>query len=157
MSATFTITRLLAGRALVKGTDVFGTEGKVILDTTEWDRVNEDKAYDTAQEAFAEAVNTFFAPLLEAAEAANKTINNPQDPASYIVKREAVEGVEAVEEILIRLSHDSIVLRLIEQGNYDRLVWVGDALEILEVEPMTGIEVPDPDQPSVDESEIHED
>lgn len=157
MTATFTSTRLLAGRVLVKGTDVFGAEGKIILDSTQWDEVNANKAYDTAQEAFADAVNTFFAPLLEAAEAANKTVNKPLDPASYVVKQEAVEGVQGQEEILIRLNHDSIVLRLVEAGNFDRLVWVGDALEILEVEPMTGIEVPDAGAPSVDESEIHDD
>ena len=38
-------------------------------------------------------------------------------------------------EILVRLSHDSAVLRLIEQNpDTGRLLWVNDSLEILEKE-----------------------
>lgn len=54
------------------------------------------------------------------------------DPAFNFVVREGVEGVEAKPEKRVILSHDSAVLRLIDSGRTDRLVWVGnDRIEIV--------------------------
>ena len=134
---TFTTQRLVGSRVLVGGSDVFGNTGQVILDSTQWDDINADKAYDQATEAFDSAVEAFFAPLTEAAEKLGATAKGrPVDPATYVVLREAVEGQAAQPEQLIKLSHDSVVLRLVEQNaGTSRLIWVGDDhLEVLEAD-----------------------
>jgi hypothetical protein len=133
---TFTTTRLVGNRVLVGGSDVFGNKGQAILDSTQWDEVNADKAYDQAAEAFDAAVEEFFAPLVQASETLAKTLERPADPASYVVLREAVEGQAPQPEQLVKLTHDSIVLRLIEQNRgTGRVIWVGDdQLEILEAD-----------------------
>ncbi len=129
---TFATTRLVGSRVMVKGTDVFGTEGQTVVDSTQWDEVNATTEYDQATEAFEAAVLEFFAPITEAAEELNSKMKRPDDPASYVVLKEAVEGVAAEPAQLVRLTKDSVILRLIEQGDTDRLVWVGDELEVTE-------------------------
>lgn len=129
---TFTSSRLVGNRVMVQGTDVLGTHGQTILDSTQWDEVNANQAFDTATEAFEAAVEEFFAPLTEAAEKANQALVKPDDPASYVVLREATTGVRPDAGEVIKLTRDSIVLRLIEQGDTARLVWVNGELEILE-------------------------
>lgn len=131
--SNFTITRLVDDRAIITGTDVFGVSGRTTVFTGQWDEINGDSAYDQATEAFDSAVEEFFAPLTEAAEKFNKSLEQAEpDSIGYVVQREAVEGRAAQPAQIVKLSHDSIVLRLIEQGDSDRLVWVGDdQLEVL--------------------------
>lgn len=132
---TFTTTKLVGSRVLVKGTDVFGVEGQTILDSTQWDEVNAHREFDQAADAFDAAVTEFFAPILEAAEKMNRKVEATPDPVSYVVLHEAVEAVPGQPGQLVKLNHDSIVLRLIEQNAATaRLVWVGDELEILEAD-----------------------
>lgn len=134
---SFSITRLVNHRVLVQGEDTFGTSGKVTLNSEQWDEINADTQYSQALDAFDAAVESFFAPLIEAADAATAaTLPSPQDPMSYVVLNEAVEGVEAKSAQLIHLNDDSIVIRLIESGDTDRLVWVDGKLEVLELVPV---------------------
>jgi hypothetical protein len=133
---SFDTTRLVGSRVMVVGTDTFGTKGQTVLDSTQWDEVKSNTAYDQAIEAFDAAVADFFAPILEAAEATAVAIEKPQDPSSYVVLSEAVEGVEGKPAQLVHLNNDSIVLRLIESGDEDRLVWVDGGLEVLELAPV---------------------
>lgn len=134
---SFSITRLVNHRVLVKGEDSFGTTGSVTLNSQQWDEINADKQYSQALEAFDSAVESFFAPLIEAADAATAaTLQGPQDPMSYVVLNEEVEGVQAKPAQLIHLNDDSIVIRLIESGDTDRLVWVDGRLEVLELSPV---------------------
>lgn len=129
---TFTQSRLVGNRVMVSGTDVLGTAGQTILDSTQWDEIKANQQFDTAQAAFDEAVAAHFADITKAAEQLNKSLEVPEDPASYVVLREAVEGQRPDPGHTIKLTHDSIVLRLVEQGDTSRLVWVNDELEILE-------------------------
>jgi hypothetical protein len=129
--STFTITRLVGDRAIVKGTDVFGVEGSVTVFTTQWDEVNANTAYDQATEAFEAAVEEFFAPLTKAAEAMHQSVSRPTDSIGYVVLREGQAAVPAQSEHIVKLNRDSVILRLVEQGDFDRLVWVGDELEVL--------------------------
>ena len=134
---SFTLTRLVGSRVMVKGSDTFGASGQCVLDSTQWDEVQGNTAYDQAIEAFDAAVSEFFAPLLEAAEATTAAvIEKPQDPSSYVVLSEEVEGVAGKPAQLVHLCHDAIVLRLIESGDEDRLVWVDGNLEVLELAPV---------------------
>lgn len=139
---TFSTSRLVGSKVLVQGTDVFGTAGQTILDSTQWDEVNSNKEFDQATSAFDAAVEAFFAPLTEAAEKLDRAVaDKPTDSVGYVVLNEAVEGVAAQPAHLIKLTSDSVVLRLIEQGDTNRLVWVGDDLEVLESAPAPAVPV----------------
>lgn len=134
---SFSITRLANSRAIVKGEDAHGGSGSCVVYTQQWDEIKAESSYSDALDDFNEAVEEFFAPLLAAAEAAEAAaVVKPDDPIEYVVLQDAVEGVEATPRQLIHLTHDSIVLRLIEEGDSDRLIWVDGGLEILELAPV---------------------
>ena len=124
-------TTILAGqRVLVTGSK---KNQQTILDSTEWDSIKAHKAFHLAGDAFDEAVTAFFAPIVEAAEKANAALAESlpkRDDAFVIVLSEGTEGVEEVEPEVIQLGRDAAILRMIEEGNTNRLVWVGDTIEI---------------------------
>ena len=133
---TFTTRNLTNDHVVVSGTDVDGNSGKVVLDASQWVSLNKRDDVSQAQAAFEAAVEEFFKPLTDAAERASQTVSTV-DEDSFIVLHEGVEGVAGRPADILRLNHDSIVLRIIEQGNQDRLVWVRDVLEVLEVLPVS--------------------
>jgi hypothetical protein len=135
MNMTFTITKLVNDRVVVSGTDSFGTSGKEILDATQWNEINGHSEYDQAVEAFERAVESFFAPITEAAEKMQASLERPTDSLGYVVLSEGSEATPAQEEVLVKLTRDSIILRLLDQGDEDRLVWVNDQLDVLAVVP----------------------
>ena len=124
-------TTILAGqRVLVTGSK---KNQQTILDSTEWDSIKAHQAFHLAGDAFDEAVIAFFAPIVEAAEKADAVLAESlpkRDDAFVIVLSEGTEGVEKVEPEVIQLGRDAAILRMIEEGNTDRLVWVGDTIEI---------------------------
>lgn len=124
-------TTILAGqRVLVTGSK---KNQQTILDSTEWDSIKAHQAFHLAGDAFDEAVTAFFAPIVEAAEKANAALAESlpkRDDAFVIVLSEGTEGAEEVEPEVIQLGRDAAILRMIEEGNTDRLVWVGDTIEI---------------------------
>jgi hypothetical protein len=131
---TFTIINLAGDRALVKGRDSQGTAGQQILDASEWNDFNAHSKHNEAHEAFDAAVEEFFAPLNDAIASIKETAKPKHDPLFFVTVQEKSEAVEGTDEVLVRLNHDSAVLRLIEQDpDTDRLLWVNDTLEILEL------------------------
>lgn len=132
MSGTFNITKLAGHRALVSGVT---EEQKVILDSTEWDNFKENMAQVQAAEVFNDMVAEFFAPLTAAADAAEAVARagaaHVKDPAFFITVQEGETPTEGVEEITVMLNKDGAILRLIESGATDRLLWVGSDIEIL--------------------------
>lgn len=128
MTANFTITRLAGVSALVEGTDVRGNDGQMIVSTAEWDEITRRDAHSKAHQDFDAKVEKFFAPLLEAADKLRDTHKISTDPLLYIVEQEASEGRAPQQEVLRNLSRDSVILRAIETGHSDRLIWVGDEL-----------------------------
>lgn len=134
---SFTTKNLTGERVLVKGTDIEGGAGEVIVNATQWNELKAREDLKTAGEEFDAAVEAFYAPLLKAAEAANKALERPEDSLSFVVLDEGSEGEARRPQHVVRLSRDSMILRLIEQGNTDRLIWAGGELEILEVLPGT--------------------
>ena len=134
---TFTINRLAGGRAIVDGTDVLNYTDRMVIDTTEWDRFNHDLQVQDAAESFDEAVREFYAPIIDAAEALSAQVpfEKDSDPLFYEVVAPAIDHVEGRSEVRIHLSKDSVILKLIERGDTDRLVWVNGSLEILEAAP----------------------
>jgi hypothetical protein len=129
---TFTIINLAGDRALVKGRDSLGTAGQQILDAAEWNEFKARNNHDEAHEAFDAAVEEFFAPLNAAVDALKETAKPKLDPLFFVTVQEGSAPVEGTQEVLVHLSHDSAVLRLIEQDpDTDRLIWINDTLEIL--------------------------
>ena len=126
---------LTGERVLVKGTDSLGTEGSQVLDASEWNAVKAHGSFHQASTEFDEAVEEFFAPLVEAAEKLEKAgaPSAKPDPATFVVFSEEVEGRESKAAEVHHLGHDAVVLRLLERGDHDRLVWVNDQLEVLAV------------------------
>lgn len=139
--AQFTTLNLTNERVLVKGADQFGTNGEVVLDASEWNDVKRRLAHGEAHEDFEAAVEEFFAPLMEAVDKLTASDAQPKaDPMSYVTLHEGTEARQGRDEVTIKLGTDSIVLRIIERGDFDRLVWVNDRLEVLEV--IEGTDVP---------------
>ena len=68
---SFTTTALVGNRVLVTGTDFLGTEGKAVLDSSQWVAVNARKQHKQASKEFDTAVEEFFKPLTEAADKAH--------------------------------------------------------------------------------------
>lgn len=125
---TFIVQNMLGNKALVSGTDHLGNEGKTIVNTTQWDELKSRKNFSSAVEDFDAAVEEFFAPLVEAAEKAEKAMApKKQDPAEFVVLKEGTDGIHPQAADIVPLSQDSIILRLIEEGTTDRLVWVDDS------------------------------
>jgi hypothetical protein len=139
---TFSINRLVGNRAVISGADFNGVTNSVIVDTTQWDEINANKNYDQAVESFEAAVEEFFAPLNEAMDKINTKLNQAADPLTYVVLDEGQEAVAGKAQHLVKLSHDSIVLRLVETDpGTRRLMWVGDSLEVLEADtPLPGVD-----------------
>jgi hypothetical protein len=135
---TWTTQRLVNSRTVVAGTDGNGVTNSTILYTGEWDRITAHQAQHQAEDLFGNTVEEFFAPLLEAAEKFEATKVTADDPLTYIVLHEGTEGVRNVPADVVHLSQDSQILRLIENNETSRLVWVGDDLEILAVDPNAG-------------------
>ena len=129
---SFTITNLAGDRALVKGRDAAGNHGQQILDAAEWNEFKARNEHNDAHEAFDAAVEEFFAPLNAAVDALKETGKPKLDPLFFVTVQEGSAPVEGTQEVLVHLSHDSAVLRLVEQDpDTDRLLWVNDTLEIL--------------------------
>jgi len=135
MSQTFNTQALAGDRVLVTGTDQQSASHQVILDAAEFNALRARDAQLEAADSFDDAVVAFFAPLTEAAAKAEEAAKPVLDPATFIVVQEHVSGTPHVHEELHFLQRDTVVLRLIAQGNTSRLLWVGDSIEVLEFVP----------------------
>lgn len=129
---SFSTIKLANDRVVVRGTDIHGTSGETIVNGAQWAEVGARTEFKQATEAFDQAVEDFFAPLTQAIEAVESKVAKPSDSIGYVVFEEAEEGRPHKPGQLIKLTRDSVVLRLIEQGNTDRLIWVNGELEVTE-------------------------
>lgn len=135
---SFTTLALTGDRVLVKGTDSQGTTGETVLDGSEWAEIQRRRQLTKAHADFDSVVEDFFAPIIAAQEALNVEHDGKvDDPSSYVVFDEGQEATPGRRPVVSLLSKDSIVLRLLEEGHDDRLVWVNDELEVLAVLPGT--------------------
>lgn len=119
----FTVTQLLGGGSLVEGTDVTGKEGRTILISDRWDAVKSIRAHMQASEAFDAVVTEFFAPLTEAAEAAQAIAHPATAEWSKVV---ISKGTEFEPEETVSLDMDGVLLRLLEETDGSTLRWIGD-------------------------------
>jgi len=128
---TFTVTRLTDQRALVNGEDVNGVVGQQVVDTSQWDEIIAHNNQHVAQAQFDEAVEKFFEPLTKAAAAQERAGIVPEDKFGLVVLHEEQEGVAPLPAVVIELTYDSMILRAVDEGETDRLIWVNDRLEVL--------------------------
>jgi hypothetical protein len=126
----------------VKGTDIDGVHGETVLDASQWLELKARKDVQSAGAEFDAAVEAFYAPLIAAAEKVGKSLDKPTDSLAHVVLDEGAEATPGRAPIVVNLSKDSMVLRLLEDGNTDRLIWVDGELEILEVLPGTSVAAP---------------
>lgn len=129
--STFNTTGLSGDRVLVTGKDSNDIGRQVILDATEFNQYWATDLQKKAADAFDAAVEAFFAPLTEAAEKVEQELKTQHDPAFYVVVQESSPGSDEQHEILHKLGKDTVVLRMLHEGNLDRLLWVGDTIEVL--------------------------
>ena len=130
---SFTIQNLQGNRVLVSGTDVAGTIGKTIVDGSQWQDLAARKAFTEAEAEFDATVSEFYSVINAATDKLNAAKDAKiVDALDFIVLAEGVERVKGVEAEIVHLTHDSKILRLIEEdANAPRLLWIGDSLEIL--------------------------
>ena len=137
---SFTTTDLVNNRVLVEGTDRLGHIGRTVLDSTQFLELSARDDHSLAHEAFDAEVRAFYAPLTAAAEKLEAAQQVQAEDLFTEVVQEAVEATAGQQEIRVRLSRDTVILRLIEQGDDERLIWVNDQIEI--TAPVTSTEAP---------------
>ena len=125
---SFTVTYLAGDRALVQE-----DTHQIILDAEEYlaMKLHQEKAGLIAQ--YDQSVADFFKPLTDMADKIKSVEEqeNRIDPDFLFVLAEGTEGEEPVRREVYRLAESTVILRLIEEGRTERLIWIGDQLEIL--------------------------
>lgn len=128
MSSVFNTTTLVDDRVLVEGTEVGET---TVLDSRQWENIKGAAAVEDSNKEFDQTVKDFFAPILEKEAELGRKHAESFDPELYIVQTEAVEGVEEVHQEIVRLTNDTVILRMIEGGNTSRLRWVSGDIVVV--------------------------
>ena len=139
--SNFTTTALANECFLVEGTDVRGKYGECVVYGGEWLTIKRSLGTDTAKAELDAAIEEFFKPLVEAADAFAAAKTPVVDTLSVVVLNEGTTGEPAREREVVHLNRDSQVLRAIEEGAADRLLWVNGSLMIT----AAPAEVPVPD------------
>ena len=125
---SFTVTYLAGDRALVQE-----DTHQIILDAEEYlaMKLHQEKTGLIAQ--YDQSVADFFKPLTDMADKIKSVEEqeNRIDPDFHFVLTEGTEGEEPARREVYRLEKDTVILRLIEEGRTERLIWIGDQLEIL--------------------------
>lgn len=128
---SFTTTALANGSVLVEGTDVRGVTGQQVLVPTKWVELKRKNEVSTAVAGIDAAIEALVAPITAAVEAANAVIKAPSlDPLAYVVEGKDVEHQHGSKATLVKLDADSIIVRAIEEGASDRLIWVNGSLAL---------------------------
>lgn len=131
MTETFNTKALANDRLLVTG----NPGQQTILYVEQWNSIKRVQGVDALYADFDAKIEEFFAPLVAAQEELDKAMIPVVDPAFTIVLNEGTECQPGEPAVVLELEPDSAVARLIETGQLERLIWVGnDRIEILEYE-----------------------
>jgi len=145
----FTTTPLASNLVLVEGTDVRGNKGQTTVDGTEWNFLADRARIEQAHSAFDDKVEEFFAELTEAAGQLEQAHRVELDPLLFIVEQEESEGHAPQAQRTRALQPGTVILRAIEQGHTDRLLWVNGEL-VLTAAPVAAVATPAPGTPEWD-------
>lgn len=127
---TLTITELAGDQVLVSGRDVRGTAGEEILDGSAYFAHKRNAATQLAAEEMDAEIQAFYAPLAEAADRLKAKLEVVTDPLLYVVEQEESAGAPATAKVVRKLGRDEAILRALETGHGDRLIWVKEQLVI---------------------------
>ena len=119
----FTVNDLIDGRFLVTGTDSNGVDGQVALSSPAWRAYLDWKVKTVAVEAFDQAVNDHFGPLMDVLDEVQAAMDS-QDWSVLVVQ----EGEDGVPSEAFKLDENGVLLRLIDEGLDHRLFWVNGEL-----------------------------
>ena len=81
------------------------------------------EAVNMAEKDYDQKVRDFFAPLTDAVDAVAEVARPTIDPAFIYIVEEGEESVEGRPATIIELDEDTVILRLLDQGNVARLQW----------------------------------
>ena len=123
MSNIFDTTALANDQLLVTG----NAAQRTVLNVSQWNELKRDQRVRTLETEYDEEIKEFFRPLIEAEEKLDAATIAPIDPAFTIVLSEPVEHRCAEKGVAIDLDEHSAIARLIEMGEFDRLIWVDDS------------------------------
>lgn len=132
-TSSFTITNLVGERAMVEGTDFNGAVGQTTVSTSQWDEIVRTRDLSAATSEFDKAVEAHFESLTQAAEKIRTGLEVQVDDLATVTLSEPVQGVASEKGDVRVLTRDTIILRAINEGRTDRLVWVGGELEVTTV------------------------
>ena len=119
---TFITTALANGSVLVTGAS--GTRSyQTLLDGREFASLKQHEAVNMAEKDYDQKVRDFFAPLTDAVDAVAEVARPTIDPAFIYIVEEGEESVEGRPATIIELDEDTVILRLLDQGNVARLQW----------------------------------
>lgn len=150
---TFSLTPLANHRVLVEGEDRHGNSHSVILNGREYDEIAAMENVLHAGQAFDQAVEDFFAPLTDAAAVYEDAAAPVVDPAFIYVVEEGSAGEPSVEREVLGLEHDTAVLRLINTGDTERLLWITvGGQSLIEVTEYNPVLQDDPEIPGVEDA-----
>ena len=126
---TFNLTMLAGNQALITGDK---SKQRCVLDATQWIQIKQHQARIEAEEVFDATVEEFYKPLTEAAGEYESRLGQimKADPAFEYVLQPGTEGTEKTSREVYYLDNASAILRMIESGNTDRLIWVNDQILI---------------------------
>ena len=126
---SFYLTMLAGDKALVTGSK---PEQRCVLGASQWIQLKQHKARMEAEEVFDGTVEEFYKPLTEAAGEYESRLGQimKADPAFEYVLQPGAEGTEKTSREVYYLDNASAILRMIESGNTDRLIWVNDQILI---------------------------
>lgn len=127
----FTLTALVNNQYLVEG---ITPEQVTVLDGTHFNQLKAEGQTSVELKEFDEAVEKFFAPLIEASQKMEAALQAKEKEDLFnIVLDEGSEAVPATPRRELVLTKDTVILRLIDSGNTSRLRWVKDQIVILDV------------------------
>ena len=126
---SFNLTMLASNQALITGDK---SKQRCVLDATQWIQIKQHQARIEAEEVFDATVEEFYKPLTEAAGEYESRLGQimKADPAFEYVLQPGAEGTEKTSREVYYLDNASAILRMIESGNTDRLIWVNDQILI---------------------------
>ena len=126
---SFNLTMLAGNQALITGDK---SKQRCVLDASQWIQIKQHQARIEAEEVFDATVEEFYKPLTEAAGEYESRLGQivKADPAFEYVLQPGTEGTEKTSREVYYLDNASAILRMIESGNTDRLIWVNDQILI---------------------------
>lgn len=126
---SFNLTMLAGNQALITGDK---SKQRCVLDATQWIQIKQHQQLIEAEEVFDASVEEFYKPLTEAAESYESMLGQivKADPAFEYVLQPGAEGTEKTSREVYYLDNASAILRMIESGSTDRLIWVNDQILI---------------------------